>query len=147
LGTTNTTGVQAEGVEIKDRTLEVLEYFVDYVELLKTDPRSGIVDYRHYEDQQAKQLSLDNAVLVLEYEVVRIEKISDQLWLVEFFLKTEKGTLGYYVINYVGEIDGRLWIMTNEKQIPEKMKEGVVLEEYKPHGPGVVDEEDVLGRQ
>lgn len=142
---TNPTIEMLETTEPIDSTLAALQFHVEYLETMKFDPVGATVVYCHHEDPQTEQIALEYACLVLEYEILRIEKLSSRLWVVEQFTKSEINKLGRYGVNYIGIIDGRYRVMANEEQIPQELKEGIEIPEYMPHGPGIVDEEDVLG--
>lgn len=121
-----------------DPSITALVSFLNYMEAAKVDYVEAVNEYRHFEDEETRQLTIEHACLVLYYEILRIEKLSSELWEIEFFSQTEVFERGFYCVNYVGLIDGEYRIMGNIEQIPDDLKEGVDIEEYETHGPDIV---------
>ncbi len=72
------------------------------------------------------------------YEIIRFEKLSNLLWVVE--TRTTNGIFpnGVYAVNYVGIVGGNMLVYRNSKQLPTALTEGLKIEDYEIHGPDVV---------
>lgn len=124
--------------------LEVSEYYIEFLELVKIDRRSAVYQYCHFEDADRKEATA-NAPNLDEYEIIAWEKLSDKLWEVEVKLTDEIFRSGAYGVNYVAKIDGRYYVITGITQIPAELKEGVEIEPYEPYGEEIIDPEDIVG--
>lgn len=118
-------------------------FYIEYLEALKCDPQAGM-EYRHYEDPEAKELAIAHTQKLLDYEIIRMEKLSDNLWEVILFSKTEEFSEGVYGANYIGIIDDQYYVMTSSRQIPESLKEGIEIEPFAPSGPSIIGSGDVI---
>ena len=130
-----------------DPSLEILSFYLEYCEATKRDSVMALLQYVHYEDKETLKLALSVAPddPVMHYEIIRLERLSDDLWLIEecFYSKLTPG--GICGLNFVGRINGKLYVITGKSQIPPHLKEGLVIEDYTPHGPGILVPDDVLG--
>ncbi len=130
-----------------DPSLEILNFYLEYLEASKISAVDAILKYLYFENEEYRLLSLSSAEHdnFLSYQMIRLEKLSDDLWLIESFIQSEKIPGGIYGLNFVGRIDGKLYVMSNKREIPEYLKNGLEIEDYEPHGPGGVAPDDVLG--
>lgn len=135
-----TTAPRNENLRIQD----ALAYYVSYMETWKVDHEKALREFSHYNSQEALEVGLDHPEELVSYEVLRIEQLSDQLWVVEVFGITSTVKNGMYAANYVGLINGEYRVMISEEHIPQSLKEGVEIEPYIPHGPDIVHPDDVL---
>ena len=117
--------------------------YVSFFEGTKSTPRDAIDEYCHYELNEYYYLDMEHCTKTLEYEIVSIKQLSNQLWSIEVFVKNEQIKLGQYAMQYVGVVDGEYKVMLSSKQIPPDLKEGIEIEDYEAHGPGIIDPGDV----
>lgn len=122
----------------EDPTMEALETYIRFKEMQKKDYIGALKAYVHYEDPKRLEEVEEISERIFTYEILRIEKLSPKLWAVEFFFTSEVIPLGAYCQHYVGIIGGEYRIMIGLKNIPAELSEGLDLEPYPPHGPGVV---------
>lgn len=124
---------------------QALDCFISFHEMAKTDVQEAIKIYSHYESQEHYELAMKHCYRTASVDVLRIQQLSEELWVVESFVKgVETMVSGYYGVDYIGIIDGEYKIMFAEREIPKAMKEGVEIEPYEEHGPGIVNPEDIL---
>lgn len=120
-----------------------VESIVSFYEVSKTSPKDAFNRYCHYEHSENYDLAMQYCTKTLEYEILSVKQLSDKLWSVEIFAKTEQVKLGLYTMQFVGIVDGEYKVMISSIEIPFDLKDGVEIEEYVPHGPGIVDPGDV----
>lgn len=125
--------------------LNVINYYCEYIDDCKISWKQAVLNHVHYESEESRKLALELDDKVLNCQILRVEKLTDQLWEVERFMQTEIGKEGYYDVDYVGMIDGRWWIMLSPRQIPDTLKEGVEIEPYEAYGPSIIPPEDIVG--
>lgn len=118
-------------------------FYLEYLETMVNNPSSAL-SYRHYEDSAAQEMAMANPTMLIDYEIIRMTKLSDSLWEVILWSQTFKKPDGVYGANYIGVIDGKYYVMTGIKQIPSALKEGLDLVPYEPSGPSIIDPDDVL---
>ena len=46
---------------------------------------------------------------------------------------------GVYFVNYVGIIDNDMMVYRNLRELPTVLTEGLEIEDYKPHGPDILE--------
>lgn len=119
--------------------VEAFDFFVSYIESTRSgDWKHTVEEYLHFEDEENREMTIAYGTPTLSYEIIRIEKLSNKLWEIEYFITSEANRYGFYCANYVGIIDGRHRAMTNVMHIPAELSEGLEIEPYEPHGPGIV---------
>lgn len=126
--------------QAKEKTAiqSALDFYIECCELRKTDFKKGFLDNSHYERQTHYELALANPALLVSYDILRIEQLSEDLWIVEAFYIEDKSKLGYYDVNYLAKFDGIWKFMPSIEEIPEHLKEGVEFEEYNRESPGIL---------
>ena len=120
-------------------TLEVLEFYVSFVEMQKIDFIGAYREYGHFEDPEGWEKIENCQEVIYECEIICVEKMSSNLWTVEFFYKSKEIPLGAYILHYVGVIDGEYRVMNNLRHVPPELSDGLDLKPYWPHGPGIPD--------
>lgn len=115
-----------------------LDFYIECMELGKTDYQKAFLDSSHYEREEHYELARNHPQLLITYEILRIEQLSDELWLVEGFYTSDKIKLGFYDLNYLAKFDGEWKIMMSIEEIPEALKEGIEFEEYNKESPGIL---------
>ncbi len=114
---------------------EVISFFEDYMEAGKKGLHSSeALSYCYYSPNSEFYRQMDETTpwFVLDYEIDQIEKINDGLYAFTVLTKksasdAEDTSAGYYdrIFNFVGEIDGRQYIIKNIRDIPEALTEGL----------------------
>lgn len=101
------------------------------------DWSKAVTEYCHFSDpadlERSQQGEPNHSM-----ELIRFEKLSDTLWVVELCVKDELCPNGLYGVNYVGFYDGAWRVFLNLKDVPAELTEGVEIEPYEPHGPDVL---------
>ena len=109
---------------------EVQQFYVDYLEISKISVSEAVNQYCHYEIPEHKEMALDSTVCLDDYKNLEFTKLSDDLWATSVEIVDEYYPQGALVYNYVGNIDGKYYVMTSDKQIPEKLKLGIDFSDY-----------------
>lgn len=122
----------------------VLNFYIGCMELMKTDFEYVIRNHCHYELEKSYQLALENLDTFYNFQILRVEQLSEELWVIEYFYTSEVVPGGAYDLNYLAEFDGEWKIMMSNKQIPDALKIGIEFEDYNKESPGIVDPNDVL---
>lgn len=122
----------------------VLEFYIGCMELMKTDFEYVIRNHCHYELEEHFQLALENLDTFHSFQILRVEQLSEDLWVIEYFYTSEVVSGGAYDLNYLAKFDGEWKIMMSIKQIPDALKAGIEFEDYNKESPGILDPDDVL---
>ena len=120
-----------------DTYYRVSEFYTEFLKTGMSDWGKAVEKFCAFPDQEQKTLALTGDP-ILYYEILRIEKLSDSLWVVETFTKVKMLPNGAYGVNYVGFVDGQYKVFLNQSNIPKALTEGVEIEPYEIHGPDVL---------
>ncbi len=136
-------GCQADDTDTKpydSAYYDVSQFFVQYMEAMMHDPALA-AQLCHFEDESDKELFLQEMQddPTISYEIIRFEKLSDNLWVVEINIVKGMFPRGAYFVNYVGITDSKMLVYRNKRNLPSILTEGLVIEDYKPHGPDILD--------
>lgn len=125
--------------------MKIRTFYQEFSELNLVDPALAIENYVHYEDETIKSIALASIEgdRTIDYEILKLDKISDTLWAVEVYVETTMQPDGFTAYNFVGEIDGTYKIMRGVNQIPQNLIQNHDLGAYIPTGD-FVDPEDVI---
>ena len=121
---------------------KAMDCYTAYIETAMEDWGKAVQEYCHYEDPSAMDQILDFPPIT-SYQIIRFERLSDNLWEIETFTTAPYKPYGSYGVNYVGLIDGEYRVMTNVQNIPSELTEGISIEPFEPYGPDVIDPDDV----
>lgn len=114
-------------------------FYLEYMDSSMHDA-SQAAQFCYFEDDSAKQLYLQSAQKspTTSYEIIRFEKLSDNLWVVETCIVSGMFPNGIYGVNYVGVVDDNMLVYRNLRELPAVLTEGLEIEEYEIHGPVIV---------
>ncbi len=117
----------------------VSQFFTQYVEATMHDPVKA-AEACYFEDEAEKELYLQGMQddPILSYEIIRYEKLSDYLWVIEFCTVNDMFPSGVTGVNYVGIVDNNMLVYRNKNWLPSALTEGLEIEDYKFHGPEVL---------
>ena len=135
----NQTAEPTEPQETASPEDPVSAFYAEYLELSKTDREAAILQYQHFEDEESKELTLENRERVLSYEILALEKLSDALWALRVRLETEYEEGPYELYHFVGLIDGEMRVMHSTRAIPTQLREGLDLEPYEHRGDSLLE--------
>jgi hypothetical protein len=137
----------AASVSYEGDTVSALMFYANYLEEMQVDAAKAMEKYCHYEDQEERTFALQSMAkdVFLSGEIVRIEKLSDKLWIVELIMETQNFPSPTGGANYVGILQGAFCVMTSEQQIPQELKEGITVEIVEPYGPDIVHPDEIVG--
>ena len=130
-----------------DATFEkAIETYISFMETAMENWQRAVEKYCYFgSDEDALRLPLTGTPLH-SYKIIRVERISDDLWEIISFTVTTEIPDGLFGATYVALIDGEYRICTNLSFVPGALLEGHEIEPYKPHGPGVLGEDaDIIG--
>ena len=129
-----------ESIPYDSAYYDVSQFYVQYLEFTMHDI-SKAAQLCFFEDESARELYLagmqDN--LTTSYEIIRFEKLSDCLWVIEVCVINPMHVNGVYFVNYVGIIDNDMMVYRNLRELPTVLTEGLEIEDYKPHGPDILE--------
>lgn len=114
------------------------QIYVDCQELMKTDAKTSIARYLHYEDPDTAELARTTAFEIDSYEILEIEQLSDNLWHFYAFIKHELRPNGFYVHHFVGIINNEYRVMFSIDHVPDFLKEDLDPTQYKIYNPDAV---------
>ena len=117
--------------------LTALLTYIRFMELAKNSFAEAAKEYAHYEIEENRILDQQTAERIRTYEIIQCRELSENLWAVEVFFTSDLNIYGGYCEHYVGIVDGEYRVLLATKHIPAELGEGLELEPYKPHGPGV----------
>ena len=118
---------------------DVSQFYVQYMEFTMRDAAHA-ANFCYFEDETAKELYLQSAQKypTISYEIIRFEKLSDFLWVIEVHVTDGMHPNGVYFVNYVGIIDNNMMVYRNSRKLPAALTEGLEIEDYEVHGPDIV---------
>lgn len=122
---------------------EVKQLYIDYMETIKSDYEKAVNEYCYFEVPIIEELTKQSTEYITEYEILSWQKLSDHLWVVNTFFKTEYIPNGETMFNFIGVIEGKYYVMLNAYQVPVQLRENIDLSQYIP--PNVIPYEDVVG--
>lgn len=100
------------------------------------------VNLQHFEIPEMKELTEVYFIPVQNWEIIKWEKLSSELWVVESNIQTsddwDSGT--YY--HFVGLIDGQYYIMVSTVHIPSELKDNLDVSRY--DAPDSIHIEDII---
>lgn len=125
-----------ESVPFDSDFYNVSRFFIQYMEYTMMDiSKSAHMTYFTDDTEIALYLQSDPTTA---YEIIRLEKLSDALWVAEIYSTSAMFPDGMYCVNYIGILDGNMLVYRNLKHIPDSLTEGLEIEEYIAHGPNIV---------
>ena len=132
-------------IQIENHENQIRDFYEEFIQLDLTDPARAIEEYVYYNDEAIKSIAIDSVEgnYTTHYEILGLEKITDQLWAIELYIETSMDPEGFTAYNFVGEIDGAYKIMRSVNQIPQPLIGDLNLDAYLPTGE-YIDPEDVI---
>lgn len=112
----------------------VYSFMINYMEAARDGFNKLVdMDYLPEEFQWTKELSMQSAEYVIDYEIESAEKINEDLYAFVILIKTN-ATMEKYtrIANFVGIIGGEVYRIANTAHIPENLREGLDAEKYAP---------------
>ncbi len=118
----------------------VSQFFIQYIESTMHDPvKAAQVCY--FKDESERELFVQSMQdhPTLSYEIIRFEKLSDDLWVIELCAVSNMFPNGVTGVNYVGIVDNNMLVYRNKKNLPSALTEGLEIEDYKPNDPDILE--------
>lgn len=112
----------------------VVNYYLKYIERSTFDSREAVRTYVHYEQDWLREMALEQDDPTTGCEFLEVKKLNDKLWVIKTFITSFYRPEGFICDNFVGVIDGQLYVMVNLYNIPPELKEGLDLSEYHKEG-------------
>ena len=97
---------------------EVKELYSSYLDTIMFDYDKAANAYCHFEMPIIKELIEQSDDFVTSYKILNWEKINDDLWAVQTSFRTLSIPDGDIMFNFVGNIDGKYYVMINAYQVP-----------------------------
>ena len=116
---------------------QIRAFYEEFIEVDLSDPVRAIEEYVHYNDETIKAVAIDSVKgnYTTHYEILGLEKITDQLWAIELYIETSMDPQGFNAYNFVGEIDGVHKVIRGVNQIPQSLIGELDLDAYLPTEP------------
>ena len=133
---TNSTDATEATEEVKYEKADffsVINFYLSYLARYRYDPGDAFKEYRHFEQDSLREALADVNDPITNYEILEVKKLNDQLWVIHVSSTTVREPEWYDYHNFVGLIDGRLYVMINQFNVPAELMEGLDLSEYN-HG-------------
>lgn len=124
---------------------QIKSFYEEFIEVDLLDPVRAIEEYEHYNDETLKAVAIDSVKgnYTTHNEILSLEKITDQLWVIELYIETRMNPEGFNVYHFVGEINGTYKVMRSVRSIPQVLIGDLNLDAYLPTGD-FIDPEDVM---
>ena len=116
--------------------LSVTNFYLSYLARSSYDPVGAFREYTHFEQDSLREDLEGGYDPITGYEILEVKKLNDQLWVIHVSSTTVYEPEWYDYHNFVGLIDGKLYVMINQFNVPAVLKEGLDLSEY---NPGLMD--------
>lgn len=118
---------------------QVSKTYITYLETGMKDWPKAVKEFVNLESvgdkEELKRVLSDEPVLA--YEILRVEKLSESLWVVEGLIKTESIPYGVYGVNYVGYMNGKWEVFLNERGLPATLTDGIEIPHYETHAADI----------
>lgn len=112
----------------------VVNFYLNYIECSTLDSQAAVRTYIHYEQEWLKEIALEQNDPTTGCDFLEVKKLNDKLWLIKTFITSSYRPEGFICDNFVGIVDGQLYVMVNLYNIPPELKEGLDLSEYHKEG-------------
>lgn len=130
-----------EEIPFDDSYYQASKTYIAFLEAAMKDWPAAVNEFVNLgstpEDEIAMVLAGES---ILSYEIIRFEKLSDSLWVVESLTKTNSIRHGLYGVNYVGYVNGKWEVFLNKRILPEALTDGVEIPDYELHEGDFPDE-------
>lgn len=124
---------------------EVRNFYMEYVEACKEDRMNATIQYVHFEDETDRKVAELNAqCTLLCTDVLSIERLSNDLWVIYIYYENLYVPDGNYTHHFVGVIDGEYKVMRSVRNIPSDLKQDLSFEQYMPTGDFVSHDEVII---
>ncbi len=131
-----TTGATEEVIYEEADFFSVINFYLSYLARSSYDTQGAFREYLHFEQDWARDILPGKENVVTCYEILEVKKLNDQLWVIHVSSTSAYEPEWYDYHNFVGLIDGKLYVMLNKFNVPAEIKEGLDLSEY---NPGLID--------
>lgn len=131
-----------EEIPFDDSYYQASKTYIAFLEAAMKDWPAAVnefVNLEAVENEKDMALVLSGEPL-LAYEVLRFEKLSDSLWVVEKLTKTKSIPYGVYGVNYVGYVNGNWEVFLSKKRLPVTLTDGIEIPDYEPYAADIPDE-------
>lgn len=110
---------------------EAEEFYREFMDATLVDLHEATIKYVHFEDERHLQWTLESETKMHSYEIIKVEQLSEELWVFTVSVADDNHPQGYEVFNFVGVVDGQYRVMRNIDQIPPELKADVEnIEDY-----------------
>lgn len=115
---------------------EIRAFYEEFIQVDLADPLRAIEEYVYYNDEVTKAVAIDSIKgnYTTHYDILSLEKITDQLWAIELYIETSMDPEGFTAYNFVGKIDGAYKIIRGIDQIPKSLSQNLNFDAYLPTG-------------
>ena len=115
---------------------QVREFYTEFIEVDLSDPVRAIEEYEYYKDESLKAIAIESVKgnYTTDYEILSVEKITDQLWAIELYIETSMRPEGFTAYNFVGKINGEYKVIRGVGSIPDELIGDLNLDAYRPTG-------------
>lgn len=121
------------------------QFYIEYLNTAMRNRSESIEKYLYFNDPRSRELAqISSSNRLLEYEILSVEQLSNELWAFTCDIKTDAKPEGKTVYNFVGVIDGSFRVMTGIRQIPDYLKKTLDLSKYTYPDLDTVDIADVI---
>ena len=105
---------------------------------------SAVEDYCHFENSWLRSETMHSEDYVTNYEIEYIEQLNKKLWVAKTWVVTVQHPDGRYIVNFIGLIDNKYYIMTGSYQVPKNLLKGCNLDKYQLIGPDIITSDDII---
>lgn len=116
---------------------QVSETYIAFLETAMKDWPEAVNTFVNLESLGDEADRVLSGTQIVSYEILRFEKLSDSLWVVEALTKTEDAPVGIYGVHYVGYVYEKWEVFLNVKVLPEVLTDGVEIPDYEIHSEGM----------
>ena len=123
---------------------QVTDTYIGFLETVKCDYASAVEDYCHFENSWLRSETMHSEDYVTNYEIEYIEQLNKKLWVAKTWVVTVQHPDGRYIVNFIGLIDNKYYIMTGSYQVPKNLLKGCNLDKYQLTGPDIITSDDLI---
>ena len=110
---------------------EVEQHYIGFLDAMKTDFAAAAKYCYHETPEQTEMMINSGDDYIVQYEILEWKQLNDSLWVVKSSYLQGAAKESELIYQFVGYIDGKLYVMQNPRLVPEELKGDLDLEIYR----------------
>ena len=115
---------------------DISDFLISFLDTCKNNPENAVA-YCHFEQESERDAYVLSNKLVLDYEILDAEELSEHLYAFKLHL-TKEGQNRPERFYFVGEIDGQFYLMNNIYNVPRSLRSDLDEAEITRYANGIL---------